>query len=143
MEWVPIVALIASIAVPIFSWYRQQSKLEGIFETRDRNNEDRLKLLEEQLRQSDSRVLAQRVVHSEIAIEDLEDWRKACVNPYVPAQVDRLRDRVDAIEREIGSHETGLRGASHRNSNKLTEVDGRISEIERRLKLRNERQDRR
>ncbi len=139
MDWIGIAAIVLSIVVPVFTWNRQQSKLEGIFETRDKNNEDRLKLLEEQFRQSDARVMATKILHSEIAIGDLQDWRKSCINPYVPAQVDRLSDRVDTLESEIGTHDTGLRGASHRNSNKLTELEGRISELEFRIRMRQDK----
>lgn len=143
MEWVPIAALVFSIGAPIVGWFFQRSKLDGIFQARDKINENRIKQLEEDFRRSDSGVLALKIVHAEIAIDDLDDWRKSCVNPYVPAQIDLLKNRVDSLEREIGTHDTGMRGSSHRNSNKLTELEGRISELELRLKLRNERQDRR
>lgn len=43
-----------------------------------------------------------------------------------------LLHRIEHIEREIGTHETGLRGAAHRNSNKLTALEGRVLELEQR-----------
>lgn len=50
----------------------------------------------------------------------------------VHGRVSRTESRVDKIEQEIGTHETGLRGSVHKIANRVTEIDMRLTALERR-----------
>jgi hypothetical protein len=45
----------------------------------------------------------------------------------------KLETRVGHIENEIGTRETGLRGAVHTNANAILKVDGRVDGLEDRV----------
>lgn len=138
MDW----GLALSIGMPILAsaitglvlWYGRNRHLEGKLEQRDKYIEDRLRMLEERIRASDSGVLAQRVLHLELAIQAIEGWRNKDVGPYIPSIVDRIRDKLEAIEREIGTHDTGMRGGIHRTANKVMDLEGRVRELEQRYR---------
>ena len=49
----------------------------------------------------------------------------------VHGRVSRAESRLERLEQEIGTHETGLRGAVHRTANRVTEIDMRLSALER------------
>lgn len=50
----------------------------------------------------------------------------------VHGRVSRAESRLDRLEQEIGTHETGLRGTVHKTANRVTELDMRLAVIERR-----------
>jgi len=50
----------------------------------------------------------------------------------VHGRVSRAESRLDRIEQEIGTHETGIRGTVHKTANRLTEIDMRVAMLERR-----------
>jgi uncharacterized protein HemX len=50
----------------------------------------------------------------------------------VHGRVSRAESRLERLEQEIGTHETGLRGAVHRTANRVTEIDMRLGALERR-----------
>ena len=50
------------------------------------------------------------------------------------SRVVRTETKVERIESEIGTHESGLRGAVHRTANRVTEIDMRLHAIERKIK---------
>jgi hypothetical protein len=50
----------------------------------------------------------------------------------VHSRVVRVETRVDRLESEIGTHESGLRGAVHKTANRVTEIDMRLNALERR-----------
>jgi len=50
----------------------------------------------------------------------------------VHGRVSRTESRVDRLEQEIGTHETGLRGSVHKSANRITEIDMRVAMLERR-----------
>jgi hypothetical protein len=141
MEWDRVlliaVPIVSSAVTGLIIWYGRDKKLEGTLEQRDKQIDDRLRIVEERIRASDSGVLAQRILHLELAVSELEDWRNRSVSQYIPALVDRIKDKLEGIEREIGTHETGLRGSAHRNSNMLTKLEFRIAELE--IKIRQRR----
>ena len=41
-----------------------------------------------------------------------------------------LRQRLATVEREIGTHDSGLRGSAHRHSGALLQLDGRVTALE-------------
>ena len=49
----------------------------------------------------------------------------------VHGRVSRAESRLDRLEQEIGTHETGLRGTVHKTANRVTEIDMRLSMLER------------
>lgn len=49
----------------------------------------------------------------------------------VHGRVSRAESRLDRLEQEIGTHDTGLRGTAHKNANRITELDMRLGVLER------------
>lgn len=62
---------------------------------------------------------------------DWTAWRES-VDEKLHALNGSLLERVARLDRDIGTHETGLRGATHELSNRVTEISMRMSLIERR-----------
>lgn len=50
----------------------------------------------------------------------------------VHGRVSRAESRLDRLEEEIGTHDTGLRGTVHKTANRVTEIDMRLGALERR-----------
>lgn len=49
----------------------------------------------------------------------------------VHGRVSRAESRLERLEQEIGTHDTGLRGSVHKIANRVTEIDMRLHSVER------------
>lgn len=124
MDWLPVLSLLVSLISPLVIWYGQQRKLEGIFQTRDAVNAEQIRELKDeihdlrdQIRRSDAGVMLQRIVHVELAVEDIKAWRQSTIVPHVPARIDRLQDRLERCEHEVEN----LRKVKHQHAQRLQE----------------------
>ena len=50
----------------------------------------------------------------------------------VASMVARMDARLERVAQDIGTHETGIRGAVHENANRITELSMKLSLLERR-----------
>lgn len=41
-----------------------------------------------------------------------------------------IKGAIDGIAKEIGSHETGIRGSLHRHHNSIAKIEGRLETLE-------------
>jgi len=50
----------------------------------------------------------------------------------VHSRVVRVETRIERLEQEIGTHDTGMRGTVHKTANRVTEHEARLIVLERR-----------
>lgn len=135
-DWAVWVSPIASFALGAFgAWVRDRMRLERMQATETErekhisyrfteasNNraelDARLRRLEDRPANGYS-ALVERLRQCEEFIDELREWKDTRGEPY-QGSLNELTRRVEACEREIGDHQSGIRGWIHKKGNQIT-----------------------